>query len=264
MKLEPVLSPLVESCEELAAALGKAEGLPPLSLRRSARLPVLAALHRLVQGPFLLVADRLDHALTLFDELSLWAPEAPRMLFPEPNSLFYEKAAWGPGTRRDRLLALTNLASYHLPGATETGEAVHPILVAPARALMVRTLPRREFLKATRTLKAGQNASPDELARLWVTLGYEYVNTVITPGQFTRRGGILDIWPPAALQPTRIEFFGDEIETLRHFDPASQRTIKAHDRLMVTWRASLPPAGADTSSRSLLSLHPVLHPLPAC
>ena len=108
MQLEPVLSPLVEACNELAAAIAN-EALPALSLRRAARLPVLAALHRLVQGPLLLVTDRADHALTLFDELSLWAPETPRLLFPEPTSLFYEKAAWGAGTRRERLLALTAL-----------------------------------------------------------------------------------------------------------------------------------------------------------
>ena len=265
MQLEPVLSPLVESCGELVAALGKGEPLPALSLRRAARLPVLAALNRLVQGPFLLVTDRADHALTLFDELSLWAPEAPRLLFPEPTSLFYEKTAWGPGTRRERLLVLTALASYHLPGAREGGEAAHPILVAPARALMVRTLPRREFLKATRTLKPGQSASPEALARDWVALGYEYVNTVIAPGEFTRRGGILDIWAPAATQPTRIEFFGDEIESLRHFDPATQRTIKPHDRLLVTpAREFLSPAEANTPFEEPSEFYiPLLHPSPA-
>src|SRR5574341_20885 len=265
MQLEPVLSPLVESCGELVDALGKSEPLPALSLRRAARLPVLAALRRLVPGPFLLVTDRADHALTLFDELSLWAPEASRLLFPEPTTLFYEKAAWGPSTRRERLLALTALAGYHLPSAMEAGEPAHPILVAPARALMVRTLPRREFLKATRTLKAGQSVPPDVLARTWAGMGYEHANTVIAPGEFTRRGGILDIWPPAATQPTRIEFFGDEIESLRDFDPATQRTIKPHDRLLVTpAREFLPPAEVDPSLEEPSEFYiPPLHTSPA-
>ncbi|MEJ2711346.1 MAG: transcription-repair coupling factor, partial [Anaerolineales bacterium] len=91
---------------------------------------------------------------------------------------------------------------------------------------MTRTLPRREYLKAAHTLTQGQIVQPGELIRSWVTLGYEHVNTVIATGQFARRGGILDLWPPAERQPVRIEFFGDEIDTLRYFDPATQRTVK--------------------------------------
>jgi transcription-repair coupling factor (superfamily II helicase) len=64
--------------------------------------------------------------------------------------MFYEKAAWGEASRRDRLMALTALASYQMPGAQPP--ATPPILVAPARALMTRTLPRRDFLKHSRSL----------------------------------------------------------------------------------------------------------------
>ena len=139
------------------------EPLPALGLRRAARLPVTAALHARLQRPILLLTDRADHALTLLDELALWAPKHPRLLFPEPTPLFYENAAWGEATRRDRLLALTALAAYHIPGAATP--SISPILVAPARAVMTRTMPRREFLKASRSLKAGQQTQPDELAR---------------------------------------------------------------------------------------------------
>ena len=67
-----------------------------------------------------------------------------------------------------------------------------------------------------------------------LTLGYEPVSTVVAPGQFARRGGILDIWTSADAQPVRLEFFGDEIDTLRRFDPATQRTIQSLQRLPVT------------------------------
>jgi len=145
------------------------------------------------------------------------------------------------------------------------GATGHPILVAPARALMARTLPRREFLKATRTLRTGQSVQPDTLARAWVSLGYEHVNTVVAPGQFSRRGGILDVWPPAAVRPTRIELFGDEIETLRHFDPASQRTVSSRDRLLITpAREFIPPAQSESLPEELSEFHiPALHPVPA-
>ncbi|HNT24811.1 MAG TPA: transcription-repair coupling factor, partial [Anaerolineales bacterium] len=258
-----------DNTADLLQALQSGQSIPPLGLRRSARLALLAALHASLERPILLLTDRTDHALTLVDELGMWAPESARFFFPEPNPLFYENAAWGPNTRRDRLAVLTVLASYHVPGAPMP--PVHPIIVAPARAVMTRTLPRRDFLKALRSLKPGQVISPDELIRLWINLGYETVNTVITPGQFARRGGLLDFWPPAESQPTRIEFFGDEIDTLRHFDPATQRTTQAAQRLVITpAREYLTPAGpADqppgTGPQSPISeFHlPILHPTPA-
>jgi transcription-repair coupling factor (superfamily II helicase) len=221
------------SCfEDLIESLKTNNPQDNLALPRAARLPVLAALHRKLDVPVLLITDRTDRALTLLEELALWAPEAPRLYFPEPNPLFYEEAPWGVTTRRDRLLALTSLASQQIPG--EDKPAIAPIIVVPARAAMTRTLPRRDFLKVTSAIKPGMITQPNELVREWVSLGYENVNTVIAPGQFARRGGILDIWPPATPQPTRIEFFGDEIDILRHFDPTSQRTTGTHERLLIT------------------------------
>jgi len=229
-----------------------------IGLRRAARLPVLAALYATLQKPVLLLTERADLALTLIDELTLWLPTAPRFLFPEPNPLFYEKEPWGENTRRDRLMALTRLAAFHIPNAAVSAPE---IIIASARALMARTLPRRDFLKSTRTIRPGQVIQPNELIRSWVSLGYQAVNTVITPGQFARRGGLLDIWPPAELYPTRIEFFGDEIETLRHFDPTSQRTFEIHERLLITPAREflLPPSG-EHDIEELHEFHlPLLH-----
>lgn len=236
MKLDALLTAIQAESAGLAAAL-KTGRIPvdfpaALGLRRAARLPVVTALYQSLQTPLLLLTDRMDHSLTLLDELGLWLPDAPRLLFPEPNPLFYENAPWGLATRRDRLAVLTALASYHIPGAVTPVQP--PVIVAPIRALMTRTLPRREFLKSTRLLKLGQVVQPEELARLWMQLGYERENTVVMPGQFARRGGLLDIWPPAEVQPIRVEFFGDEIENLRRFDPGTQRTVAVLEKLQVT------------------------------
>jgi transcription-repair coupling factor (superfamily II helicase) len=225
--LEPLVKQISGCLGELPGLVQTGQASISLGLRRSARLPVAAALHSRLQSPLLLITDRADHALVLAEELELWAPQAQRLLFPEPTPLFYENAAWGETTRRERLLALTTLAAYHIPGAPVP--PTPPIIIIPARALMTRTIPRREFLKATRTLRAGQSAKIEDLVRSWIRLGYEHVNTVIAPGQFARRGGILDLWPPAEQRPVRLEFFGDEIETMRRFDPATQRTFAAMD-----------------------------------
>ncbi|HWQ83049.1 MAG TPA: DEAD/DEAH box helicase, partial [Anaerolineales bacterium] len=176
------------------------------------------------------------------------------------------------------LTALTTLAAYHIPGAT--ANVIPSIITVPGRGLMTRTLPRREFLKATRTLRRSQQISPEEIARVLVGLGYEPVNTVIGPGQFARRGGILDIWPAADAYPSRLDFFGDEIDTLRRFDPATQITFKhshpaqaeiaAPERVLLTpareYLVPLERQGGENSSEILEYSEfylPVLHSSPA-
>ncbi len=100
-----------------------------------------------------------------------------------------------------------------------------PIVVASARALMQMTLPVRELHAALRPLRQGQLFALDRMLAAWVGLGYEATAVVDLPGQFSRRGGIVDIWPPNLRKPLRIELFGDEIESLRSFDPSTQRTL---------------------------------------
>jgi len=205
---------------------------PGLGIPRAARLPVLAALHDSMDRTVLLVTDRADHALNQFDELGFWVGDVPRFHFAEPNPLFYEQAAWGTTTRRERLQTLTGLAHYHLPFVDNPEKP--PILVASARSLMTRTLPRRDFLKACKRLSIGQTFQPDPLLRSWAGIGYQRVDTVLEPGQFSHRGGLLDIWPPVEPYPARLDFFGDEIETIRRFDPASQRTVEKLNSVLIT------------------------------
>src|SRR5215207_3395416 len=237
--------------------------LPGLGLPRAARLPVLAALHQDLHLPILLVTDRSDHALSLHDELGFWI-KSPRFHFGEPNPLFYEQAAWGVTTRRERLQTLTALAACHLPFAQKP--EVPPVFVTSARSLMTRTLPRRDFLKACKRISIGQTTQPDSILRHLVEIGYQRVNTVLEPGHFSRRGGILDVWTPSEKLPVRLDFFGDEIETIRKFDPASQRTIEKLDSILITPAREYIAIGVDGRSPEdeLSEFHiPVLHQQPA-
>ncbi len=235
------LSILIQSIQEAlkpdVQAVHERQPTAYLGLRRSAHPPVLAAVYQLIQKPILIITDRADRALALNEELSIWLPSTPRLFFPEPTPLFYENAAWGESTRRGRLAAFTTLARYHIPGSAHPTAA--PVIITSARALMTRSMPRREFLKAIQVVKIGQIIQLDELTRKCLTLGYESVSTVIAPGQIARRGGILDIWSTGEDDPTRLEFFGDEIDTIRSFEPASQRTIQADhgpnkERILIT------------------------------
>ncbi len=234
--------------------------LPGLGLPRAARLPFLAALQADLNRPILLVTDRADHALALFDELGFWG-EASRYLFAEPNPLFYEDAAWGAATRRDRLQALTVLSAYHLPFAQKPPSP--PIIVTSVRSLMTRTLPRRDFLKACRRLSVNQTIQPETLIREWAKMGYQRVNTVLEPGQFSHRGGLLDVWTSAASMPVRLDFFGDEIESIRQFDPATQRTVENLERILVAPAREFLAETLDDET-TLSEFHiPLLHPMPA-
>ncbi len=227
----------------LQAGLETADTAQGLGLPRAARLPLVARLQSDLNRPVLLISNRADRALALYEELQFWLSERPAYYFPEPNPLFYEQTGWGKGTRRDRLQVLTMLARILIPGTPRP--ALPPVMVAPVRALMTRTIPRRDFLKQTRTLRLNQRVTLEELTRAWVDIGYEYANIVVEAGQFSRRGGILDIWPPGEAQPVRIEFFGDEIDTMRAFDPASQRTIAALETLTITPAREILPAAAE-------------------
>ncbi len=233
--------------------------LPGLALPRAARLAVLACLNDDLELPIVFVTDRVDHALRLHDELAFWAPDISRYIFSEPNPLFYENAAWGGATRRERLQTLTALAAYHLPFLEKPHFA--PIIVTTARALMTRTLPRRDFLKGSKLLKAGQKIMPGSLMETWVNIGYQPVDTVLEPGQFSHRGGLLDVWPQSEPHPVRLDFFGDEIDTLRWFDPASQRTIEKMDSILITPAREFILGGDESSNIPEISeFHiPLLH-----
>ncbi|HEY2981936.1 MAG TPA: transcription-repair coupling factor [Anaerolineales bacterium] len=215
----------------LLQTLQAGDRLPGLGLPRAARLPVVSALCTDLQRPILLITDRADHALALFDELGIWL-NSSRHLFAEPNPLFYEQAAWGAGTRRDRLQTLTALAAYHLPFAQKPDRS--PVIVTSARSLMTRTLPRRDYLRACRRLTAGSALQLDPLIHEWSRIGYQRVNTVLEPGQYAHRGGLLDVWPPSEPHPVRLDFLGDELETIRSFDPATQRTLEAAESILIT------------------------------
>ena len=216
----------LDSYKNLLQDLQNQKPLSALGLMRSARLPYVAALQENLGRPILLVSHRRDRALSQIDELELWAPQAKRLYFPEPSSLFYENAPWSETARRERLNVLAHLS-------TDTLAPSAPIIVCTARALIARTLPKDEFLAASYSLQNNQKLEPLELADSLVASGYESAYTVTAAGQFARRGGILDLWPMQSELPVRLEFFGDEIDSMRTFDAASQRTVNPINKIFI-------------------------------
>lgn len=202
-----------------------------LGVIRSARFALLAALRKSFQQPMLYLVDKPSHANLALDELKFWLPEIEILSFPAPDPLFYEPGAWDPFIRSERIKTLTKLAELQLPGQKQAAEPL--LIVTPVRSLMTKTVDRRSFLKGIRILRVNQQHHLDKLIRDWAQVGYEAESIVLEPGKFSKRGGLLDIWPPSSPAPLRIDFFGDEIDSIHTFDPESQRNLKSLDSVKI-------------------------------
>jgi len=197
-----------------------------LSLPRAVRTPALATIAREAPGPLLYVLNRNDQLLTFKEEIQVWFPQLQILTFPEPNPVFYEQAMWGPRTRQERISTLSFLSSSRQPGYAQEKHRSHPtVILTTTKALMTRSLALRHFIANSRWIKTGATLRMDRLLQLLVQTGYQPARLVTEPGEFSHRGGILDVWPPAEATPVRIDYFGDEIDTLRLFDPATQRSM---------------------------------------
>ena len=122
------------------------------------------------------------------------------------------------------------------------GETPPRYVVAPFQALL-QPVPKLALLeKASRALRVGDTVPVEGLARWLIDKGMERVEVVEVAGEFALRGGILDVFPPDASEPLRLEFFGDELESIRPFDPETQRS---HGREEVAYLSSVPSVDLD-------------------
>ncbi|GAB4157828.1 MAG: transcription-repair coupling factor [Candidatus Promineifilaceae bacterium] len=211
----------------------------PLGLPRSIWPPLLTRLYLDMNVPVVLVTGRIDAVPIWQQDLAAWLPaDFQPLRFLEPTPLPFERGPWSESSRLGRLAVLSQLTSAQMPYSPPLPHP--PLIITSARALLQKTAPRQQFLKAMRTLRVGQVVDLDRLRQNWLHTGYEAVAVVEAPGQFSQRGGIVDVFPVAATYPVRIEFFGDEIDTMRYFHPATQRSADVADSLLE--RIIIPPA----------------------
>ncbi len=190
----------------------------PLGILTAGRPLVVAALLEALNRPMLLLTASSRRAREVADSLRLWLGDDSRVyLFADPEPLPYEHLAWSRDTRRERLAALAALARRR--------ERKAPIIVASSRALMWYTIPPREMRLSVRTFRVGDAIPMHVLIDLLLSFGYTPTSVVDAPGTFSRRGGILDVFPTGSRWPVRVDFFGDEIDSFRYFDPETQLTV---------------------------------------
>ena len=232
---------------ELQSELSARRSVPALGLLRSAQPALLSRLMHDLDRPLLIVVGQVDRTAALMEALRTWSPSAERLLrLPEPLPHFFERAPWSREAVAGRLRVLTELAEIGTVGeeqptlgvmsraAQNVSAGGAPVIVASVRALMQPTLPVRQYRMGTRTIRVGQLLDLERTLSTWIGLGYKSVPVVDAPGEFSRRGGIIDIFPPAAQTPIRIELFGDEVESLRHFDPSTQRSQNLLESATIT------------------------------
>ncbi len=180
---------------------------------------------RFPDRPIVVVADGLKAQESLQQDIETWIPKP--LFFPAWEVLPHESKLPHVDVISDRLETLIALGKNE--GA--------PVLATTSVALLQKTYPPSVLSQNTRLFKRGHQADPGELAEWLQAQGYEAEAQVNHKGEFSLRGGILDLFPPTAPWPIRMEFFGDDLDSLRNFDPITQMSRET------IGEAVIPPAG---------------------
>jgi len=203
----------------LAAGRRRVSGLTATA--RALYLPLMARAAK--QLVVVVVADNkaaeaLEPLLKAGCELTGAIDPAQVVRLPAHDVLPFENLSPHPDVQEQRAAALFKLAT----GAVS-------ILIAPVEAAALKLFDRDYYAGLAVTLRRGEEVDVEVLTGHLAAVGYTQMDLVEMPGQFTRRGGILDVYSPESDRPVRIEFFGDEIETIRKFDPETQRSQSGLD-----------------------------------
>jgi transcription-repair coupling factor (superfamily II helicase) len=158
---------------------------------------------------------------------------------PAHDVLPFENLSPHPDVQEQRAAALWKLVT----GAVD-------ILIAPVESAALKLFDREYYAGLAVQLRRGEEVDVEVLTGHLAAVGYTQMDLVEMPGQFTRRGGILDVYSPEHDRPIRIEFFGDEIETIRKFDPETQRSLSALDETQL-----LPLTETPVTERLLAAVH---------
>ena len=184
-------------------------------LEGAARAFLPALLFRHLRRPLIVVCPTEKEAQACFRDLSFFLGDEQAFLLPSWDLLTTDMFAFQRETELSRLEALHRLLF---------GEPA--VVVIPVRALMQKVVPLDVLKGYTEWISIGDTRERDALTRKLMEGGYVRVTLVEGKGEFSVRGNVIDLFPPMAGHPLRLEFFGDELESIRVFDEASQRSIK--------------------------------------
>jgi transcription-repair coupling factor (superfamily II helicase) len=214
-------------------------------LNPAAKALIIVLLQRFAQRPLILVAqdnkaaEEFVPVLRAFCEL-LGAPDPSSVIaLPASDVLPFQNLSPHPEIQEERAVALWKIS---------TGAA--SIIVTPIAAAALRLRSAEYYADLARIVKRGEAFDHETLLAHLNTVGYSPTDVVEMPGEYALRGGILDVYSPEADRPVRVEFFGDEVESIRKFDPATQRSSDTVDEAVL-----LPLTETPVTSELLAAIH---------
>ncbi len=189
-------------------------------LLNAAKPYLLAALYQDLKIPLIVITAKADNASRLKDQVVAWCGSDNNIdLFPEPDTLPYQRVASDNFNEPEKIRLLSVLSKYQKGSQP-------PLIIMSAQSLMQRVTSLEDFRSSYHTIQQGMQADPYELLKKWQSLGYKSESIVELPGGMSHRGGILDIYPLTSAKPVRLEFMGNTIDSLRFFDPQTQRSLE--------------------------------------
>ncbi|MGE3067365.1 MAG: transcription-repair coupling factor, partial [Hyphomicrobiaceae bacterium] len=200
---------------------GVPEGLDALVL---ARLAKTAAADR--PGAVMLHVARDDRRLEALEAaLAFFAPDVKVIPFPAWDTVPYDRVGPNPEIVARRVTSLARLV---------IGARKEPAVVLTTVNAVLQRLPPRDSLRRTlKPLAAGQRLDRNGLIERLSAAGFVRTETVMEPGEFAVRGGIVDLFPPGRIHPVRLDFFGDTLESIKSFDAETQRTARLVQKLVL-------------------------------
>src|SRR5467141_3838178 len=206
----------------------RAERIRVTGLSPAAKALITVLLGRTVERPSILVvadnraAEDLLPVLQSFCELSRATDPNSVGVLPARDVLPFQNLSPHPEIQEERATALWKIA---------TGRAA--IVLSPVTSTTILLRSADYYGDLGRVLRRGETFDLEKLLEHLNTVGYSATDVVEMPGQYAARGGILDVYSPEADRPVRVEFFGDEVESMRKFDPASQRSSNPVDEALL-------------------------------
>ena len=177
---------------------------------------ILAAGLRCLQRPIIHVCRDDARLSRLISSLDFFAPDIPVRALPAWDCVPYDRVSPNAELVARRLDALAALAN---------APATPVLLLTTVSAVLQRVPPASAFRDAVIDMHPGSEIAQNDLLAYFTRNGYRRAGTVREPGEYAIRGGIVDVYPPGEETPLRLDFFGDELESIRRFDAVSQRTI---------------------------------------
>ncbi|MDD4923503.1 MAG: transcription-repair coupling factor [Dehalococcoidales bacterium] len=192
-----------------------------IPLLNAAKPYLISALYQDLKVPLIVITAKADNASRLKDQIVAWCGSENNIdLFPEPDTLPYQRVTSDNFSETEKIRLLSGLLKYKK-------SSPQPLIIMSAQSLMQKVNVLEDFSSSYHMIKLGMQAEPCELLKKWQSLGYKSESVVELPGSMSHRGGILDIYPLTSDKPVRMEFMGNTIDSLRFFDPQTQRSLES-------------------------------------